>query len=330
MKASITSIFILLLIVSGGVQAQIDPHFSQYYAYPLWLNPALTGVVDGDVRLTGNYRNQWTGLGGAYKTTALSGDFRQSEKIAFGANVINQQAGTVGFNYLAAYGSFSYQVPVSADGYRKLNMGLQVGMINRRFDVSRLQLDEQYNPSIGFDPNMQSTEQFAGTGNTAFDAGAGVFYYDGTPSSKANLFGGLSLVHLAGAKDPFRGNNLDSKIPVRLNVHGGLRVAAGFVDITPHFVYIRQGNDEIKAAGANVEFNLQSDYSLMIGGMLRVNDAAVGNVALYTKNLIIGISYDYTTSNIGNLSNPSGTYELSLSYVFKRRLTAREEKCPRL
>ncbi|MEO6498226.1 MAG: type IX secretion system membrane protein PorP/SprF, partial [Mucilaginibacter sp.] len=39
------------------VQAQVDPHFSQYYANPLWLNPALTGVIDGDLRFNSIFKS---------------------------------------------------------------------------------------------------------------------------------------------------------------------------------------------------------------------------------------------------------------------------------
>ena len=50
---------IAFCIVSKASVAQIDPHFSQYYAYPLLLNPALTGVVDGDYRVSINAKKQW-------------------------------------------------------------------------------------------------------------------------------------------------------------------------------------------------------------------------------------------------------------------------------
>ena len=36
-----------------------DPHFTQYFTSPLTLNPALTGLVQGDLRFAANYRQQW-------------------------------------------------------------------------------------------------------------------------------------------------------------------------------------------------------------------------------------------------------------------------------
>lgn len=333
MKQTTLFFFILLWCVSANeAKAQVDAHFSQYYAYPLWLNPALTGVVDGEARITGNVREQWTGLANNYRSSAISADLRQSDKIALGVNILNQKAGSAGYNTLSAYGSFSYQVAISADSYHKLNFGLQAGVINRGFDASKLQMDNQYNTSIGFDPNMSSGENFVSQSHASFDANAGIFYYAGTPSGKVNLFGGVSVAHLNQSKDPFSSQgSITARLPMRYNLHGGARISATpFIDITPHFIYIRQQKSEIKAAGLNFDFNLNTDYSLKLGGMYRLNDAAVGNVALYAKNLIIGISYDYTTSTLQKMGAVRGGYELSVSYIFKRKLSAREEKCPRL
>src|SRR5579863_8951550 len=48
----------LFVALVSGAKAQ-DIHFSQYYASPLSLNPALTGNVNGVFRASFNYRNQW-------------------------------------------------------------------------------------------------------------------------------------------------------------------------------------------------------------------------------------------------------------------------------
>ena len=50
---------VVLLILSVGYSFAQDIHFSQYYASPLTLNPALTGLVNGAFRASFNYRNQW-------------------------------------------------------------------------------------------------------------------------------------------------------------------------------------------------------------------------------------------------------------------------------
>jgi len=322
---------LMLFSLSNTVNAQIDPHFSQYYAYPLWLNPALTGVFDGEARMTGNFRDQWNGSNSGYRTRAISGDIRYSEKMALGVNIINQAAGSVGYNYLGGYGTLAYQVRVSTDGYHKLNFGLQAGVINRSFDVNKLQMDNQYNSTTGYDPSMPNFENFNTTGATIFDASAGVFYYDGNPSGRLNLFGGVSVAHLATGKDAISMDGLSARVPMRFTVHSGIRIKAGdFLDITPHVIYIQQQKAKEQALGLNFEVNVKSDYSLMIGGMYRKDDAFIGNVNLYMKNLIVGVSYDYTSSALKQSSNFRGGYEVSVSYVFKRKLARMDENCPRL
>src|SRR5580698_3638326 len=98
MKKKLIITAILLQILTAGIlRAQIDPHFSQYYANPLWLNPALTGVINGDARVTANYKNQWANVNNAYNTGALAADFRATDKIGLGINVLDQSAGNSSF-----------------------------------------------------------------------------------------------------------------------------------------------------------------------------------------------------------------------------------------
>ena len=66
--------YVLLCIIyffPGDTEAQ-DPAFSQFFASPLTLNPALTGKFNGAVRIAGNYRNQWPQINNAYITSTVS------------------------------------------------------------------------------------------------------------------------------------------------------------------------------------------------------------------------------------------------------------------
>lgn len=315
---------------AGMLKAQVDPHFSQYYAYPLWLNPALTGVMDGDLRINANFKDQWAGISNGYKTGALSMDLRPTEKVGLGLNFINQAAGTAGYNYFAAYGSFGYGFAISHDGTKKLHFGLQAGIINRSFDPNKLQLDNQFDPSIGFDPSLPNFENFSTTNTTVFDASAGVFYYDGDPESAANIFGGFSVAHLTGTRDPFENTGLKGVLPMRFNIHGGVRIkASDLFDITPHAVYIRQQKNQIKAFGIYSELKFQDNSGLILGGMYRLGDAAVANVGYHLNNMIIGLSYDLNTSALNAATSSRGGFELSLSYVFRRHLQNPSQICPR-
>lgn len=70
-----TVILSLWLVTPSTVQAQ-DIHFSQFYMAPLFLNPAMTGVMNCNHRVIANYRNQWASIlrSNAYNTYNVSYD----------------------------------------------------------------------------------------------------------------------------------------------------------------------------------------------------------------------------------------------------------------
>ena len=328
----LTLIISILLITAATLKAQVDPHFSQYYAYPMWLNPALTGVINGDMRLNFNAKQQWSNIGEGYKTGGLSMDFAPTDKVGLGLNIMNQAAGTAGYNYFAAYGSIGYGIPISSDGMQRLHFGLQAGIINRSFDPSKLQFDDQYNPVTGFDPNIASFETFATTSAIVFDASAGVFYYDGDPDHNANVFGGFSLSHLTQPKDPFASDgSLGSRLPMRYTLHGGVRIkATDDVDITPHFIFMSQQSNQAKIFGIYSEIKAQDNRGLILGAMYRINDSAIADVGYHLDNMIIGLSYDFNTSALNTASNGQGGFELSVSYVFRKHIKGPAPVCPRI
>ncbi|MBK8196405.1 MAG: type IX secretion system membrane protein PorP/SprF [Lewinellaceae bacterium] len=68
---------ILLLMVVGQTSAQ-DPRFSQYYASPWNLNPAMTGLFNGRWRVTANYREPMEQFSGAGAVPDLFGRVRRA------------------------------------------------------------------------------------------------------------------------------------------------------------------------------------------------------------------------------------------------------------
>ena len=106
----IISLAAALIVIAKFASAQIDPHFSQYYANPLWLNPALTGVTDGEYRVNVNAKQQWSSLNNGYLTAGASFDMAPAKNLAFGGFIINQRAGDVGYNQLNAMASGAYRI----------------------------------------------------------------------------------------------------------------------------------------------------------------------------------------------------------------------------
>src|SRR6185369_11344180 len=83
---------VLILVGCGTVTAQ-DPQFSQFYAAPLYLNPAFAGAT-GQARVGANYRNQWPAIDANFTTISAFGDFyNESKNIGLGAIITKDREG---------------------------------------------------------------------------------------------------------------------------------------------------------------------------------------------------------------------------------------------
>ena len=330
MKKILLLIFLVQMGAINYLKAQIDPHFSQIYAYPLWLNPALTGVFDGEGRVNANFKDQWTGIANGYQTGALSADYKATEKVSLGINIIDQKAGSAGYNYFAAYGTFAYGFAVSYDGTKKLHFGLQAGFIQRSFNPGDLQFGDQYNPSIGYDPNINSGENFLATSSVIFDSGLGVYYDETKSDNSVKLFAGASIYHINGADDPFAAPGTATKLPIRFNIHGGSKITVSeTLDVTPSVIYIRQQQNQIRAIDVYADFKPNEENSFILGALYRYDDAIVPEVGFHMKSAMIGLSYDINTSGLKSATNGNGGIELSLNYIFGNQSGAGSDYSPK-
>lgn len=312
------------------LQAQVDPHFSQYYVYPQWLNPALTGIMDGDYRVAGIYRSQWANIDNGFVTIGVAGEMTTNKDFNIGVGLFQQSAGNGGYKYFTPYASVAYTgIRFGKNGDQHVSIGLNVGAIDRRFDPSKFKFGDQWNGSVVV---PTTSEQFSNLSNTAFDIGAGALYYDGDPNKKANLFVGISAGHLTQPADKFAANS-DSKVPLRMTYHGGVKIKlSDRVSITPNVLYLTQGTAEEKMLGAYAQIKGSETFDFLAGANYRFKDALVPFVGFYHKQFTLGVSYDVNTSDLSKFAGSANGFEISLSYVAKRRGKAEEKPfiCPRL
>jgi len=329
---SIASLF--LLVFSTNLKAQVDPHFSQYYVYPSWLNPALTGVFDGNYRVAAVYRSQWNKITSPFSTIGASADFSTDKNLNFGLSVLQQSAGNGGYNYLTGYASIAYTgIKFGSQGLQKVSFGMQAGVINRRVSPSKFQFGDQWTSATGYLPTNPTTDILNTTSKTTFDVGAGALYFDGDANHKANLFVGFSASHLTQPEDPYINGGTKEKLPIRYTAHAGvkLRLSETF-SLSPNILYLRQGNAEEKMVGAYATLVANSETELLAGVNYRIKDAVAPFIGLNYKNFVLGCSYDVTTSDLGKAVNGTSSFELSLSYVGRKSYKSTQQHfvCPRL
>lgn len=335
MRTFTKALLMLCLVGLTGkkLQAQSDPHFSGYYVYPAWLNPALTGIFDGDYRVSAIYRSQWGSVSSPFKTYGIAGEVKTNNNINFGASVLNQKAGDGGFNYTTAYGSASYTgVRFGAFEQHRVVFGMQMGLIQRRFDPAKLHFGDQWNPITGYNPGQATNDMFNRTSSAAFDAGAGILYYDAQPGKKYNLYGGFSVMHLNKPTDQFSATG-DARIPMRTTAHAGVRIMISeLFSLTPNVLYMKQGAASEKMLGAYGQYTAAAETDVMLGANYRFKDAFSAYAGVSYKSFMLGLSYDVNSSDLGKITRGANSFELSLSFIGRKsvKTPAGDFVCPRL
>jgi type IX secretion system PorP/SprF family membrane protein len=323
----------LILLASQHSFAQVDPHFSQYYTYPSWLNPALTGAFQGNVRVSGIYRNQWGSITSPFSTPGVSVDFATPKSMNFGVSLLNQTAGDGGYNYTTGYGSAAFTgLRWGQNGTQHLVLGLQGGFVSRKFNPLKLKFGDQWNPITGYNPGAATSDILSRTQSSVFDFGAGALFYDGRVNRKSNFYAGFSANHLTRPTDPFSAGQKE-KLPVRMALHGGVRLQLSPTStITPNFLYLRQGNASETMLGAYGQFKGGQDFDLMLGANIRFNDAIAPYIGFLHKNFMLGASYDVNISDLGRRVNGTSSFEITFTYIGKKKDKFESENfvCPRL
>lgn len=326
----------LALVCQTGVKqasAQVDPHFTQYYIYPSWTNPALTGAIDGKYRVSGIFRTQWGNISSPYSTQGVSGEITTGDNMNYGVAILNQTAGDGGYRYTTAYfnAAFTGLRFGPAENHR-IVMALQAGLIQRRFDATKLSFGDQWNPVTGYNPGNPTADVLQNKNVSTFDMGAGIMYFDATANRKANVYIGYAASHLTKPKDKFSGTG-DATLPMRHTIHGGVRLKlSNTVSLTPNALYLRQGNAQETMIGLYSQLKAAPETDILAGANYRFDDAISPFLGFSHKRIVLGVSYDINTSDLGKLVKGSNSFEVSLSFTGKRTVKTPEIEfvCPRL
>lgn len=203
MKKIVTLFFLLLIGVLSNAQ---DMHFTQYYAAPLYLNPAFTGA---NTCSRGNltYRNQWPGISKAYKSFLVSGEhFFSKQRLGVGLLIGNDEAGSAQLRTSIVVPSVAYEITVNRS--TSIRFGLQPGIGMRSVNYSRFLFGDQ----IARGNNSASVENMIKS-KVFFDANAGALLYN------SNYYIGLSVFHINKPNESLLDDK--SRLPIKYSLQGG-------------------------------------------------------------------------------------------------------------
>ena len=346
--------FILILSLFSCLCAEAqDPQYSQFYASPLFLNPAFAGAAKAP-RVSLNHRNQWPSLSANFVTSSLSTDL-YLDKFNSGVGLLlttDRQFTNLTTTDIGAI--YSYHLKIN-EGLRA-NLGVQGSYVTRRINFADYTFGDQISnylqtgnyPAISSDPILQGNNSSPQLKYADFSTGALVY--------SEQFWIGASVHHINQPNQSFNGN--DARLPMKFGIQAGFRIPledymignnlGDAIDreksITPVIHYKKQGQSDQLDVGAYLTY-----APMVLGAWYRgiplksykkdnvsivSQDAAVLLVGYRQDNFSIGYSYDVT---ISRLSSTGGAHEISISYIFSDLIEPRknirsrkgELKCPK-
>lgn len=321
---------LMILLVMLEVQAQ-DPQFSQYYANPIYTNPAFAGSSNVG-RGVINYRSQWPSISGTFRTFSASYD-EHYDIINGGVGIMitGDEAGEGTLRTISLNGMYSYQIIINK--YLTIRAGIQGALFQKSIEFGKLKFYDQIVKQKGFVYLTQEQPTAPTVYYTNFSAGM-VAYTN-------YFYGGFAIHNLNEPTQDFysTGSGVDqdtkSAIPMRYTGHLGLMIPLSqsrtpkyATNLYPNILYMQQ--NQFNQLNAGLYF---SKGQYVIGGYFRQNsvnsDAVILLLGLRLPKLRIGFSYDATLSEARPGAKQS--YEVSLAFELKKRTpkrTIRSIKCP--
>ena len=327
-------ILCLVFFISFKHASSQDIHFSQFYFSPLYLNPAQTGLINGNYRVAANYRNQWSSFS-PFKTFSGSFDMPlmrsplRNNFVGVGGYLFNDdQAGIITSNAVLLSGS--YVQNLGYQGSSLISVGVQGGVVQKRFNMDGLTWGKQISTEPGNEgllEDLPSGESFSNTEMTYPDFGVGALYFN-RPNQDFDIFGGFSLYHLLKPKESFSENNFKN-LSRRMVLHAGSSMRyRDAIDVLPSVLYMKQGSQSQLNVGAALRFNsIIENSGLQAGLWYRTGDALIFMTGAQFQSFTVGFSYDFNVSPLPAF----GSFEVTLIYLsqFSHPALKTSMPCPR-
>ncbi len=317
-----------------------DVHFTQSYAAPQSLNPALSGNIEGTYRIMSIYKDQWrAGLDQPMKSYGVGGDTKFN--LNFDKTKGNDKAGLGVFFYSDRGQLFrmntnklglqaAYHKLINRRNSSYLSAGVEFGVQQRNINYDNLNFGDEFNEINAYD---QVTSEILPPNNFGFlDLGLGVTY-SSIPSDILKYHIGFALHHFNTPTLSFYAQSqflnpdteIDYSYAAKYTAHGSFNFKLGtFFSLSPRFVYVQHGNQ----SQADIATNLKWDYieqkaSFHLGLMLKSVHGVDGlaprffsPMVGFEKNaFLIGLSYDAYIGETLAGNTGLNAFELSLRFI---------------
>lgn len=295
--APVPALFVMAIGLLSGASssAQQLPQVSQFLSQRYMMNPAVAGErPEFEVRAMNRY--QWTGITDAPRTFVLSlqGPLR-NPKIGLGGHLFTDNAGPTRRTGI----QLSYAYHLRLNDYTKLALGVSMGMLQFAIDGSKITLSSQDDPALFGELSSQ----------LVFDACFGAYLY-----GDDFYIGASAPQMLRNQINLYESSNPSlSRLENHFYGFGGYRWKINDQFMLEPAILVKY----VSPAPLKTDINLRCHYRDMVwaGASWRSNDAWVAMVGYnWNQRLMVGYSFDFSTSNIRNHSD--GTHEIQLGFRF--------------
>jgi type IX secretion system PorP/SprF family membrane protein len=303
-----------------------DPQFTQFYANKLYLAPSFAGATREN-RISMIYRNQWSGIPGAFNTMAFSYDHNFSNfNSGLGILILRDVAGSGKLGMTSIGLSYSYDIVIKNTWHIRPGLNFTYSMYG--IDFAKLVFVDQL-----LSGSPTSFEDYPFRENTgALDASSSLLAY------ADKFWMGFNVDHLLKPNEAFY--TIASRVPIRYSFFGGYQVVRKTKLFKPineglSIAYIYRQQADKKQLDLGVYW---LNSPIMMGfwyrGIPIMNgnrgDAVAVLLGIKLSNFRVGYSYDFTISNLINSTH--GSHEISVNYEFqlKKKKKIGAMPCPEL
>lgn len=328
MKKLFLALFLLgILSVKGQ-----DVRFSQFYAAPLYVNPAFTGSTIQH-RFVLNYRHQWPNIPGAFDAYHASYEFNAAEiNSGFGIIFNREDAGSFGLTTNIMALSYAYRFRLNRKTY--LQAGLKFGYAFRGIDYDKLVFNDQIESNSA---TTLDVDAFQDENVNYPDISGGLLLYS------ENYWVGASLNHINEPNQSLISDGSVSELPMKFTFQGGYNFSLSGGPV------LKRLNSKTITTALHYEFQGQFDqfdigayynhapfvFGFWYRGIPGIksyepgyanNDAVIVLVgySIPDRNFRIGYTYDVTISRLA--SNTGGAHEVAIIYEVASRRTKRRSR----
>jgi len=323
-----TCFFKAMLLAFSTLSSQFlmgqDLHFSNWNMSPLNLNPANTGMFEGDGRLIFNYRNQWKSVTVPYNTFSFGGDFNLNKSLIKGTNeaiglIFNHDASGDGkYTITDVKVPFNHKFSFRKDSGLTMAFGILAGVSNIKVDPNKLSYDKQWDGDA-YNQGLVSGENFNLLSKTFADISLGALIQKKfNQHFTATL--GYGMSHINQPNISFYNT---SGVTLKPRHNESLMLKYSFSNISA-VVLEYYGNQQQKfrenLVGLTYYHTIdpKNGTTLNIGFFTRAGDAMITSLGVQHNNMRLQGSYDYTYSQFKRATNGKGAFEISFIYIYAR------------